>query len=481
MIRLLGAAVVVLMTTNPWAVYAQQAHEFKEFNCANLSPAWMSRPDLWRALNLGMARHEVWWHVVQPTRGRWDFTQTDATLLLTVEQVVPAMAMLGYTAPWAAMQEPYSFEYHGLDPTGSMVHQRWEISFADSAQAGGLKQPILTKVNLHDGTRSEPAEVSLGNIPPARTKDWLRYVDRVVARYSGPPWNIQYWQIWNEFNWPDWYYQDWHHFIDNVHIPAARVIRKYGCKVVFGGWACTQGAAELNELLAYHDAWKYTDIVDFHYLTNSAFQETYDAWIKTGRCYGIWTTETGWTDWPGFLPNGYARLFYWALTHDWQRPDQYKAFWFHFTSVPSQPGLTHFGDGPTRTSYIGDRLRTLANLLPGRVRPFSDFECEPALPFDLTEEHASSEGFRTGNAVVIALHLPEGMLADTPTVTIRVPRLPGRLLRAEAYKETGEGFAVEATPDGDGLRVVVPTDGLQADVWRFEARGVTAYVRLQVA
>ena len=156
-----------------------------------------------------------------------------------------------------------------------------------------------------------------------------------------------------------------------------------------------------------------------------------------------------------------------------------QVFWFHFTSVPSQPGLTHFGDGPTRPSYIGDRLRVLANLLPGKVRPFDDFECEPALPFDLTEEHASSEGFRTDDAVVIALHLPAGMLAETPKVTVRLSRLPGRLIRADAFSETGDGITIEATPEGGGLEVVVPTEGLQADVWRFEAKGVTAYVKVQ--
>lgn len=480
MMRLLPLACVVCVLFSAAATRATpRGHEFREFNCANLSPASMGHPHLWRALNLGMARYDIGWGAVEPKRGQWHFSDYDARLLEIVEQDVPVLGVLAYTAPWAATQKPYSFEYHGRDPSGKMVNQRWEIGFNMPSSPGGMKTPVLTRVDLDSG-ESETDDASLGCLPPARPSDWLRYVDRVVGRYSNPPWNVKYWQVWNEFNWPEWYCQDWYHFIDHIHIPAARVIRSHDCKVVFGGWACTQGARELSELLQYHDAWRYTDIVDFHYQTNSAFQRVYDSWIRTGKCYGIWTTETGWTRWPGYLPNCYCRLFYWALTHGWERKDQYKVFWFHFTSVPSQPGLTHFGDGPTRLSYIGERLCVLANLLPGKVEPFTNFKCNPELPFDLAEEQPSSEGFLTAHAVVIAFHLPERMVEHTPTVSVRLA-LPGRVVRVDAVTEQGNSINVQTAFRGSRIQVTVPTDGLKPDVWRFDVKGVTFYVKAQFA
>ncbi|HIE28875.1 TPA: hypothetical protein EYP66_16490 [Candidatus Poribacteria bacterium] len=43
--------------------------------------------------------------------------------------------------------------------------------------------------------------------------------------------------------------------MDNIYISAAKVIRKHGCYVVFGGWACCNPLEDFYYVLNYHDAY----------------------------------------------------------------------------------------------------------------------------------------------------------------------------------------------------------------------------------
>jgi hypothetical protein len=351
---------------------------------------------------------------------------------------------------------------------------RWEVSFGAPDPATGARPGHLRMTNLADGKVTEP---DAGNVPPKSVADWERYVAQVVRRYSRPPYNVRYFQVWNEFNWPTpWYLQTWHDFIDRIHIPAARIIRRAGGRVVFGGWACTQGAEDLCGLLAYHDAWRYTDILDFHYQVNSAFQVCYDRYVRNGKCRGIWQTETGWTEWKEYLTNCYARVFYWALKHNWDDPDKYRMFWFHYVGPGALALTDQFTPGQPVTEH-GQALRTLANLLPGRVRAYDRFTTEPALPFTLTEEQGSSEGFATGNSVVVACHIPAGALAERQAVKVVLPGLAAGAVEVGAFDRLGNGLPSETARRGRDLSVIVDLKGAQPETWRFEAKGLSVYVR----
>ena len=445
---------------------AGEGRLFSDFSCANVSPARVDRPDLWRQLGLGMARCEATWPAVQPRPDEWQWADVDVRLLELANAGIPALLLIGYTPPWAWVDEGYTFEEAG---------HRWEVTLGAFDPSKGHRPAHLRLTHLTDGkvTEGEP-----GNLPPKSVADWERFVEHVVRRYSRPPFNVRYFQVWNEFNWPvPWYMQTWRDFIDRIHVPAARIIRRHGGQVVFGGWACTAGPDDLCNLLEYHDAWKHTDIIDFHYQVNAAFQVCYDRYVRGGKCRGIWQTEVGWTEWKEYLVNVYPRVFYWALKHGYDNPDKYKMFWFHYVG-PSALALTdQFAPGQPLGEH-GKCLRTLANLLVGRVRAWDGYTTRPGLPFSLTEESPSSEGFATANGVVVAAHLPEAELANTTPLGFGLPGLAPRVVEVRACDRLGADLPVEVERRGRDLAVTVGLRAASPETWRFEARGLTVFLRV---
>jgi hypothetical protein len=94
---------------------------------------------------------------------------------------------------------------------------------------------------------------------PVDVEAWKRYVDAVVRKYSAPPYNLRYFQIWNEaagklsgglaqstfWHGPDAdgnvktskpYEHAMQDYVERVHLPAAKIIRSYNAYVVYGGW-----------------------------------------------------------------------------------------------------------------------------------------------------------------------------------------------------------------------------------------------------
>ena len=169
--------------------------------------------------------------------------------------------------------------------------------------------------------------------PPADVKKWTDFINAMVNRYSKPPFNIQYYQIWNEPTRKAGFWKGTdEQFINLIYLPAAKIIRNNGGKVVFGGWPISNNIKQLLKILNTSKAYKYTDIIAFHYRSSKAYDAVYDNFVKSGPVTGIWQTEIGYTDKPYFLLTEYSKILSWVIEHNWNESDQYKIFWYPFFS-----------------------------------------------------------------------------------------------------------------------------------------------------
>lgn len=335
---------------------------FRNFNnVVYLPPSGLSKE-----LGIGWVREGFYWENIEPQKGKWEFEGTDSLVEQAQAQGLEVLPLLGYTAPWSASTDQEIFS------------------------------------------------------PPQRTADWKEYVERIVARYSAPPFNLRYFQIWNE---PTrqakfWYGSDTE-FVDTIYLPAAQIIRRHKCYVVFGGWPASNSLQEFDRVLEYHDAWRWTDFLDIHYEALLEWQYLYDRWVKSGKCKGVWETELGFTSNPDFIPENYLSMLHWSLTAGWQNPNAYKLFWFAaWGSGADGPNcLTQTNaKGNAVLSDQGKRLAVLSQLFDaGPLSVFSDFRVTPLPP------NSSALGFKCGRRIVIALFLDKKALSNAPFVSIGIP------------------------------------------------------------
>ncbi|MDD5674294.1 MAG: hypothetical protein PHC61_09030 [Chitinivibrionales bacterium] len=271
-------------------------------------------------------------------------------------------------------------------------------------------------------------------IKPECVPDWQAYVDTVVANLSKPPYNVRYFQIWNEASniSGGFFTGTIDEYMLNLHLPAAAVIHKYpGCKVVWGGWPNAYGTyvtdyvALLNKYAAEpYNAWKVTDVLDFHYFATNELDYVYKAAKAAGvvsPC--VWQTEIGPLDASAyFLPDLYPRIFYWSVSN-WAVPDQFKMFWFPWNH-PSSGGYWP-GSGLTDENGItvhGRSLKALNALLKGSsVKIFTDFTNSLSLKPTLTGtngDESAIEGFTVDSNAVIAVHVAGG---SATAITLTFP------------------------------------------------------------
>jgi len=267
-----------------------------------------------RNCKIGWFRLAFYWDTVEPSRGQWSWASTDKQVQMAHSENVEVLPMLAYTAQW--------------DSTGPK-----------------------------------------GFYPPKNPADWTDYVTATVSRYTAAPYNLRYFQVWNEpVNaagfWEGATDRQW---VDEIYIPAARIIRAHGANVVFGGWPSGSTMEAYSAELEYHNAWQWTDILDIHYYPVAAFQALYSRWIATGRCKGIWETEVGSRNNPALLTNLYSSVFNWARTRgNWTFAEQYKLFWYPGGGAGCdacliKPTPDHKGYLPTENAKA---LRALAQSLP---------------------------------------------------------------------------------------------------------------------
>ncbi|HEV2500462.1 MAG TPA: hypothetical protein VGY31_12860 [Terriglobia bacterium] len=334
---------------------------FRDFN----GVVYLLGAETTKQLGIGWAREGFYWSQIEPEKGKWIWRPFDRKVRAAQSEGVQILPLLGYNVSWDA-----------------------------GAGASGFS-------------------------PPVRVEDWEDYVDHVVARYSAPPYDLRYFQIWNE---PTkeagfWAGTD-HEFIDKVYLPAAKIIRRHHCFVVFGGWPASNSLEEFDSVLEYHDAWRWADFLDIHYEGLPDWQYLYNRWVKAGKCKGVWETELGFTSDPDFIPETYLPMLSWSLETGWKRPDQYKLFWYAaWGAGPNGPKCLSQTDarGHVILSDQGKRLALLNNLL-GReaLRAFTNYQVT------MGSAKGSVLGFATDRRKVIAILLDKASLSDTQPIVARV-------------------------------------------------------------
>lgn len=422
--------------------------------------------ELWK--NISLIREDLHWSALQPKDPEdWNQKYLDdwgQRVLRARQHGVELLPMLGYMVDWAARRRAWSFTFAG---------KRYDVAAGD--EPGTRRQGIVT--DLKTGEKKETTH-STGRLPPENVADWERYVDGVVSFLSKPPYNVRYFQPWNEAD--DRFTGFWvggmDEYMQTIHLPAARIIRKYGGKVVYGGYPCSGNMQHLIQVCEKHNAWDTMDVIDIHYFPLSSWEYLYQRVLKRGRVWGLWQTEVGFTKRTDWVPNNYPRFFHWAITHDWQ-PDRYKFCQFAYWSPddPKAYGYKCCFIRGNRLSHHGRALVTLGQLLDSTtIEPLADWRTDPVLRTELSERRSSVEGFDTGNRIVLAVHLMkendaaiftdwnltlDNLHLDWPSTTMKVylPKLdPAEVASAHRVGIYGSRLPVPIEPEGAGCRLTVP-------------------------
>lgn len=268
------------------------------------------------------------------------------------------------------------------------------------------------------------------NSAPRDVRAWTRYVEAAVRKYSAPPFNLRYFQIWNEaagklsggaqqatfWHGPDFskddrkvkpYERAMQDYVERVHLPAARIIRKYNAYVVYGGWPDQGGLSNYCKWLEYRSPASnermldWVDYLDTHYLGVSDIDQLYERYVKSGPARGIWQTEIGdaYMKDPHYLPEYFFDFAVWALDHNWDDPNKYVSMIYHWDGY--EPfRLTHRGP-PARTYNVSGRsLVVLCQTVSGPLASLPD-----ALKFG---PGASGSGLRSGNDIVLQVKAAAG-------------------------------------------------------------------------
>jgi hypothetical protein len=439
--------------------------KFSEFVGVSQASADPNKPELWK--HITFIRDDLSWSLLQPNgRDHWDQEYLDTwgrRVLHNRKHGVEMLPILDYTAPWAARRRAWAFT---VDDT------HYEVGAAE-----GTEPRDAVAVNPKTGD-SKPMKFSAGFMPPENVDDWENFVERAVGFLSQPPYNIEYFQPWNEADdrFTGFWYGGMDEYMTTIHLPAARIIRKHGCKVVYGGYPCSGSMSHLVEVCDRHNAWDTIDVIDIHYFPLSSWEYLYQRVLKPGKAWGLWQTEVGFTASTAWVPNTYPRFLHWALRHDWE-PDRYKIFQFAYGSPDDPKAYGYkccFLQGDT-AGHHGKALMTIGDLLDSpRIIPFTDWRTKPVLRTELSENLSSVEGFEADGRIVLAVHLMkensaaiftdwnltmDNMHLDWPSTTMGVwlpLRSPADVKAARRVGIYGSSLPLRIEADGEGCRLTVP-------------------------
>lgn len=407
------------------------ARRVTDFIGANGFPGvsgFFNTTELWREMGMNFYRHDVLWGEVEMSQDKFDFSP-DQPYALNHDRILSSAAaggfeplvILAYTAPWAS--------------TGPAVGTQFRTQFESY-------------------------------FPPQDPADWVDYVEQTVARYTQPPYNVRFFEVWNE-PYAEYWQGTREQYVDTILIPASQVIRGHGAKVVGPGWAGA-GTSVLESWIRYNDAWKHIDILSTHY--NSGDRDRlYNNWIANGRMEGLWHTEvSGWAESgnPFFVAQNYPDALDWYLRHEWDGPDKYKyLYWADGVTVTDGSFLINRNGSGIFLAEQGTAMRTFANVFAGDLERFNGTVSVPS---------ARVLSFRSSDRIILFLD----RIGNGGTVTVSglgAEDFP--LARTfESDVVSGDETEVDFVETGNGLRFSV-SSGRQLRYVTVETAAETLFLR----
>lgn len=427
---------------------------------------------------VGWDRNDISWSDIEPSQGQWDQAHLEKMgqeVLQLRAKGINFLPILCYSAPWAVDMAPRTL--HFADGR--------RVEFIPAPEGGAVTLRTFRK-DIH-GEWKIDSEKTVKNHPLSQLSAefvfaWEAYVRRVVTFFSSPPYNLKYFQVWNEAHPESGFWRQGDNldpYMTRVHLPAAKIIHELGGKVVYGGWPCCGGVQDYVALLDRHDAWRTIDVHDLHYFPMSSFEYLHRAAKKRGfGSVAIWQSEFGFTTNPSTIGNDYPRFLAWALSHDWDRPDKYKLFWFaaHSPDAATAYGYQCMLQTGSSLSAHGLSLQTLARLLsPGELSLYDKtINTVPLLRAEVDELKSSLEAFIVGGKkIVIAVHLARSnyakLLTDwngdlhsihinhsNPLFSMEMPELEtAQIASIQRLDAVGNALALTPAP-GRTLKVDIP-------------------------
>ncbi|MFG0250162.1 MAG: hypothetical protein ACF8OB_14840 [Phycisphaeraceae bacterium JB051] len=415
------------------------------------------------AKTIGWVRHDLSWNRIEPQQGQWDDQKlTDWAqkhVLNNQAHNITCLPILAYNTKWSTEKQNWSFERDGQ--VREYLHN------------GEGKYTCKISKKNSDGSLSLIEEKQVGQrgmypMDESHVPDWQNYVRRAVSKLMAPPYNLKYFQIWNEAHPASGFYEGTlDSYMKRVHLPAAEIIHELGGKVVYGGWPCCGSLGQFVSLLDQYDAWKTIDVIDVHYFPVSAYAFLYREAQKRGIKHPyIWQTEFGFTTNPVALANAYPRILDWALRQNPVDQDQFKVLWFASWSPddPKAYGHMHSLFAGSRLTGNGSTLKVMGDLFDNRpIQRYPDVITEPKLRQQEIDERLSGiESFRAGDRLIQVVHLSANNTAklftdwqgngDTmhldhgsPNLKITYPKLLARQITG-AWRVDLEGNKIDLMP-----------------------------------
>jgi len=417
---------------------------FKEFSGVNQA----SPGDGLFTSAIGWNRKDVSWGDYEPTQGNYQtsyLNSVDADVSALQSQNVTFLPCLSYTANWAADTSARTWTNN---------NDKWTVT------PNGNGTYTFNKYNLQSGTwvlvqtwQDNGSDKS--KWPPALVSNWTNFVTRIVTNLHAAPYNLQYFQIWNEAsNYSGFWTGSMADYINKVHLPAAAAIHAAGGKVVYGGWPSVESPQNLINLLDTYNAWSSIDVLDVHYFNPSDMATLRQAADSRGYPnIAIWMTENGFTTDQSFIANKYPRTLYWALNSNWSQPDKYKLFYFA-DWAPDDPAAYGYHDclwtGST-LNYHGTILQNMANLLgTGHISAYSGITTVPALnqANDINYTTSSLEAFNSGQNIVVAVHLTATDYNNNSSITLTLPISKSLVTAAKRVDLSGTSVTLTSSLTG---------------------------------
>jgi hypothetical protein len=418
--------------------------------------------DIWWAETASFNRHDISWSSLEPSRGTWNLTSLTSagTEVQAMEAQGGAMLLpvLDYGTNWAADLSTRSW---------SLGNLTWQIAPGSGGTmvCNKYTSGTLTGTTTYEigHTGDNPPIPDFGHFPPANSSDWTAYVSQVVNYLHASPYNVQYFQVWNEAQEQSGFWVgSMGDYFNKIHLPAATTIHNAGAKVVYGGWPESGAISEYLSLLDTYNAWGSIDVLDTHYFGTP---DGYDS-VRTAansRGYpnlGIWQTEYGFTADPAYIPSALTHRLYWALLNNWTQ-DKYKGFYFA-NWAPNDPKaygyLCCLYSGSALSSH-GQCLQNLTNLLGGRdlIATYPAVTSSPSYGYSQTAA-STMENFAVpaNNTIVTAVNLGTSDYNSVPSISFTFPVPIASIYKAQRVDIIGTTTDLTSTLVNNGTATTLP-------------------------